>query len=225
MKNGLNGRRLKELWVENTYNLAETPQYEVIGKITTDSLKQHFPETVLFRPHDPLPPQQGRQLAENLPLPLRKLYKKASKNMREIGINPDECSLYILYQTGIVPPQNCLRADFWHFDLMRNLRMRRKEGEMAVSIGYSISNILPTIYVTKIPSQDNELVLARETVAKTDIHHTLGEMAFQKGDVISSEPGEIVRYDSLVLHRGRPNLTDQSIHRVFMNLTFAPAQP
>jgi len=223
MVNTAPGRRLKELWVENNYDLTQPPHYETVGKMRPNSLAAHFPRTILFRPRIPLTPQKNRTLPKHLPLPVKNLYKLASHDMRCIGIDPDECGLYILYQTGIVLPESCLRADFWHFDLMRNLRRKRKAGEMAVSIGYSVCNILPTTYATKLLSSDNCPLHARKTISNVNLHHTLGETALRNGHVVWPEPGDIVRYDSLVLHRGTPNLTGRPGHRVFVNLSFCPA--
>lgn len=225
MVGAISGRRLQELWVNNTYDLTQPPQYEIIGKMRVGSLAAHFPETILFRPRTPLPPQNNRTLPEHLPRPLHDLYALASNDMHDIGLNPDKCGLYVLYQTGMVFPGDCLRADFWHFDLMRNLRRRRNRGEMAVSIGYSVSDILTTTYVTKLLSKNDAPLPARKTISNVNLHHQLGETAFKNGHVIKPEPSDVVRYDSLVLHRGTANLTDHPIHRVFMNLSFVPEAP
>jgi hypothetical protein len=208
---------LKETWVDNAYDLSSHEYYNIVGRIPVDFLNAKG--RTLFRPRMPLKPEWKRKLPSAFPVQLKYLYDIAVQDLANQEMNADHYYLYALYQTGEVLPQNCLRADFWHFDLMRNLRANVPADRMSFSIGYSVMNALPTLFAKNLRSFGPSLP-ARATIENEEIHQDMGEWLAKNGQVKSPKAGDVVRYDSMTLHRGRPNASRTPIQRIFMNLSF-----
>ena len=211
---------LRELWVDNDYDLSRHSHCKSVGKISVEALNQEVETDLLIRPRRPVNLSQGKTLPASLPAPLHELFNIACRDLRQNGLNHADYSVYPLYQTGMVDPDDCLRAGFWHFDLMRNLRLPVPEGKMAFSLGYSVTNTLPTIFATQIKDSGGASLPARDTIENEKLHNEFGERALCHKMVTSPLPGEVIRYDSMTLHRGRPNTGNSPVHRVFMNLSF-----
>jgi len=211
----------RELFVDNNYDLSTHKNCSVIGSLPLGAFENRTPATTLIRPRTPLAEENNRQLSSHLPRTLRALFNAACDDMRAQGLNPDEYKLYPLFQSGWVEPDKCLRAGFWHFDLMRNMRLPVPDGKMAFSIGYSVMNSLPTMFVNHLRHPNDMPLPARATIENEQSHVRLGKNAQDFNNIVSPSAGEIVRYDSMTLHRGRPNTGNKAVYRVFANLSFS----
>jgi hypothetical protein len=208
------------LWADNNLDLTQHRHCVVVGEIAKEIINKNLDGEYLHRPRCSLPPQAGRELPTNAPPGLQALYAIAKNDICGLGFNPDHLYLYTLFQSGVVVPGQVLREGQWHFDLMRNLRDKSHQGKTPVVIGYGVSTILPTVYTTGLLAAGS--LPAHATIENMQIHHTLGEGAEKAGLIFQARPGQVVRYDSMVLHRGEPNRTSTPLHRVFMNVSFSP---
>lgn len=211
---------LKELWVDESYDLSTHRNYKVIDSIAENYFENKIPKTTLIRPRNPIPSGKNRKLHPDSPLILKRLFNVAYHDMHRLGLNPNDYKLYPLFQSGWVKPSKCLRAGFWHFDLMRNLKLPVPKGKMAFSIGYSVMNTLPTMFVNDLRESHSKALPARKTIENETNQLRLGEIAQNFNRISSPFKGEVVRYDSMTLHRGRPNTSNEAIYRVFANLSF-----
>ncbi len=215
-------KKLTEFWVNDQFDLRTHAFCTVAGSISLDSLKTGIDGDYHHRPREPIAPEKGRMLPPNAPAGLKALYNLAAGNIRSLGVDPDGFYLYTLVHAGMVEPESCLRAGFWHFDLIRNLRAASPENSLPVSIGYSVSTCLPTRYITRLTTPENMPLPARKTVGNDRIWDELGETALKSGLTFQPEPGQVVRYDTLTLHRGETNTGTRPVHRIFMHIAFSP---
>jgi hypothetical protein len=213
----------KYLWVENNFEISAYSHSDVVGNIRSDNLTDGLNETCLECPRHPLPPQTGRKLPADKPSGLKKLYELAKADICSLGFDPDALYLYTLYQSGWVMPGEFLRSrrgHQWHFDFTRNLCRVASGGQFPVVIEYSVSTDLPTVFTTALPVSINLPV--QKAIEDTEHHAEWGECAEKAGMIFQPQIGQVVRYDSLVLHRGEPNRSLSLIHRVFMHAAFSP---
>lgn len=206
--------------IPDHYDLRAHHNIAVVGNVNLPQLTQDLPESALYRPRQSNPPGTHKEALSNAPAGLKALYNIAAQDMRANGQDPNNFHMYILYQTGFVEPSDCLRAGFWHFDLMRFLRAKGHRNKMPVVLSYATSNCLPTIYLSRLKNETK--LPARQTIANTKAHGKLASQTLLDGHIFIPKPGEVVRYDSLTMHRGAPNDHAKSLHRTFMHIAFSP---
>ena len=217
------GSRPPLLAVDENADIAVSAACAVVGHVPLRVLTRGLSVSAHHRPRAPYPPAPGRRLPDDAPAGLTALYNIAARDMRRLGHDPDRFYLYTLYHAGPVAPGDALRAGFWHFDLRRLLRERGPGGTIPVAIGYGVSSDFPTIYATRLAVPDGGALPARATIEDEAAHDRLGAIAAAAGFTFQPQPGDVVRYDTLVLHRGAPNRHAAPRHRVFMHVAFSPA--
>ena len=209
----------ENLNVPNDYDLRMHHNLSIAGTIDVKLLNAGSDESLLYRPRDAAKPHTHVEALNDAPESLAQLYNIAAKDMRKQGIEPNALNMHLLYQSGDVEPQKSLRAGFWHFDLTRLLRSDAPKNHMPLCIGYAVSSVLPTIYLSRLISDD--VLPARETISNEDHNDALAADALLNGYIFRPQAGEVVRYDNLTMHRGAPNDGAKKLHRVFMHIGFS----
>lgn len=205
------------LRVKSDYDLRTHSNLKVVGALSPEGMSD-LPDNTLYRPR--LPSQRTTQINDigSQPESLRRLYNIVVQDMLSEGYNPLDFNMYILWQRGVVKPSDNLRAGFWHFDLERLLKDNKHTNHLPIAINYAASNILPTIYLSRLIS--DAALPARQTLEVKEKHKNLSTESLLAGYIYRPNPGEVVRYDNLTMHRGAPNDTLRTVSRSFMHLAF-----
>ena len=202
--------------VPNDYDLSRPANCVPIGELDINMFTQKPRQETHSRPRMPLPPKTTA-LPPDCPTGLKALYALAAQDLRLNNYDPGDFYVYLLCHSSIVPPGRALREPQWHFDLMRNLRAAAPAGHLRVSFGYAVSNILTTEYAKTLLAPDGGTLPARQTISDLSLHQELGQTA---PATFRPEPGQVMRYDTLTLHRGTANSGDTHLARTFLHIGF-----